>query len=311
MLPQADPARFPSGMHALADYIHSKNLLFGVYTARNAETCQSRPASYQHEIADVMQYCEWGVDYIKIDQCRGAGYKSSEQSWTLFRKGITQCGATRPDRPMFMSVESCASLDGCGEWVGTLANSWRTAGDVMPVWSSILNNLYTNEKLWPLAGTSGPVGGHWNDADMLQLGNDGLSFEEQKSHYTLWALMCSPLLLGSDITNMGLALKTLLLNREIATLNQDPLGYPGRIAHVLSPTSEIWQKEMSGGATAAVLFNKGSTPLNITLNFSVLNISHSSRTVRDLWARRTLGRSASRWTALVQSHGVVALLLSA
>ena len=157
------------------------------------------------------------------------GHKSVRDSWSLFRQGLARCEATRPERPMFMSVESCTTLDGCGEWVGTLANSWRTAEDVMPVWASGVNNLYANERLWPIAGKNGPVGGHWNDADMLQLGNGGLSFEEQKSHYTLWAVMCSPLLLGTDITNMDDALKTLLLNKEIAALSQDPLGYPGHV----------------------------------------------------------------------------------
>ena len=157
----ADPARFPSGIQALADYIHSRNLSFGIYTARNSETCQSRPASYQHELLDISQYCAWGVDFVKIDQCRGPGYKSSKDSWSLFRQGIDACQAKRgAGHPMFMSVESCSTLDGCGEWVGMLANSWRTADDVMPVWDSIVHNLYANEKLWPIAGLGGPVGGH-------------------------------------------------------------------------------------------------------------------------------------------------------
>ena len=135
-------------MQALADYIHSKGLKFGIYTARDAETCQSRPASYHHELADIARYCYFGVDYVKIDQCRGAGYANSKDSWTIFRQGIAACERARPTQPMYMSVESCGSLDGCGEWVGTLANSWRTSGDVMPVWTSILNNLYASEKLW-------------------------------------------------------------------------------------------------------------------------------------------------------------------
>lgn len=155
----ADPARFPSGIRALADYVHSRNLKFGIYTARNSQTCQSRPASYQHELLDIAQFCAWGVDYVKIDQCRGPGYKSSQNSWTLFRQGIDACQAKRA-APMYMSVESCSTLGGCGKWVGMLANSWRTANDVMPVWDSIIQNLYANEKLWPIAGLDGPVGGH-------------------------------------------------------------------------------------------------------------------------------------------------------
>ena len=150
----------------------------------------------------------------------------------------------------------------------------------------------------------------------LQLGNDGLTAEEQKSHYTLWALMNSPLLLGTDITNMAAGLKALLLNAEIAALNQDTLGYPGRVALRLgnagcgANTSEVWEKKLADGSLAAVLFNRCAQPANVTAVFAALNISWSAVAVRDLWAQRELGSAAGGWSALVPPHGVVALRLS-
>jgi hypothetical protein len=195
----ADPARFPGGMKALADYIHGIGLKFGVYTAQHSFTCQRRPGSYMHEEIDVESYCDWGyvhwlfnsclltstlplridpylcpfppslsVDYLKVDACRGEGYKAHNTSWIKFRAAIDAC-TKRRGYPIVLSVESCddPSPGGCGEWIGDLANLWRTCGDIQATFASVMRNVAENTKMAKFAGpTGGPGGGgHWNDAD--------------------------------------------------------------------------------------------------------------------------------------------------
>lgn len=155
-------------MKALAGYIHSKGLKFGVYSARNEFTCQRRPGSWEHEAIDVQSYCEWGVDYLKLDGCGGRGYSEANTSWIKFRAAIDSCSKTR-GFPMVLSVESCDDPSGCGTWIGKLANLWRTCGDIQATFASVMRNVAENTKMAMWAGpTGGPLdGGHWNDADML------------------------------------------------------------------------------------------------------------------------------------------------
>lgn len=165
-----DPARFPTGMRALGEYLHNRSLLFGIYTAAHGLTCQRRPGSYGFEAQDVATYCEWGVDYIKVDQCAGAAYAQQNTSWIKFRAAIDAC-TRATGRPIFLSVESCGEVAGCGQWVGGLANSWRTSADVQPLWASVMNNYDVTVEMYPVSGGGGCGGlGRWNDADMLQVG---------------------------------------------------------------------------------------------------------------------------------------------
>lgn len=180
----ADPARFPGGIKALADYVHSKGLKFGLYSAQREFTCQSRPGSWKHEAQDVATYCNWGVDYVKLDGCRGRGWQHQNTSWIKFRHAIDECTRTR-GFPMVFSVESCDDPNQCGTWIPKLANLWRTGGDIQAYFGSVMSNAEHNTRMAEHAGPSGgPLGGgHWNDADMLQVGNTGLSHDEQQSHF--------------------------------------------------------------------------------------------------------------------------------
>ena len=215
-----DPARFPSGMRALSDYVHSQNLMFGLYTARGSGTCQGRPGSLNHELIDAATYCSWGLDYIKIDGCRGA--EDANTSWSRFHQGLTQC-LQETGRQIVQSVESCDSPSGCGTWVTKVANLWRTGGDVQNFWGSILHNAHANDKMQTVA-----VPGHFNDPDMLQVGNVGLTVEEQKSHFSLWAIMSGPLLAGTDIEHASAQTLAILTAPELIEINQD-LGIGGRL----------------------------------------------------------------------------------
>ena len=143
--------RFPSGMKALADYVHGKGLKFGLYTARGTGTCQSRPGSRDHELIDARTYCDWGIDYIKIDACQGAGDMNT--SWSRFHEGLADC-YRRTGRYIVQSVESCSSPDSCGQWIGSVANLWRTGGDVQATWHSILGNIHKNNGMARVANAT-------------------------------------------------------------------------------------------------------------------------------------------------------------
>jgi alpha-galactosidase len=219
----ADPVRFPSGIKALADYVHSKGLLFGIYTAPGSNTPQGRPGLLGHEAQDVATFCDWGVDYLKLDS-RG----STRDGWEKVRTAINKC-----DHPMFLQVAFCKSVDECEGWMDGLANSWRTSGDAQATWASVMVNVDATEPLYPLAGPTGPIGGHWNDADLLEAGNVGLSDVEVRSQIALWSFMNVPILLSDDLRRLTYdpdmaTTMALLTNPGMLALNQDPLGYQGR-----------------------------------------------------------------------------------
>jgi alpha-galactosidase len=178
-------------MRALADYVHSKGLKFGLYTARGSGTCQSRPGSLNHEYIDAATYCSWNLDYIKIDRCKGA--QDMNTSWSRFHEGLTKC-FEETGREIVQSVESCDSPDTCGQWVSKVANLWRTGGDVQNYWGSVMSNIHKNDIMADVA-----TPGHFNDPDMLQVGNVGLTPIEQRSHFSLWCITAAPLLAGTDI----------------------------------------------------------------------------------------------------------------
>jgi hypothetical protein len=168
-----DPVRFPSGLRAFSDYAHSRKLRFGLYTSQTELTCQARPGSYRHEVADAEAYCEADVDYLKIDACGGDRHPSLNTSWVLFRAALDTCASSR-GRPFLMACSSCGvntggGVAGCGQWIAdgpVSCDVWRTGGDIQARWSSIINNLEQNTMMAPVQN-SHP--GHFNDPDMLQV----------------------------------------------------------------------------------------------------------------------------------------------
>eukprot|EP00937_MAST-01D_sp_MAST-1D-sp2_P002502 g2502.t1 len=227
-----DPARFPSGMKALADYVHSRGLKFGLYTARGTGTCQSRPGSRDHELIDAKTYCDWGIDYIKIDGCQGTG--DANTSWTRFHQGLADC-YQRTGRYIVQSVESCSSPDTCGRWIGGVANLWRTGGDVQARWSSILGNIHRNNGM---ARVANATLSNFNDPDMLQVseawrfvGNVGMTHTEQLSHFMMWCIASAPLLAGNDLVHASKQTLAILTAPELIAVDQDP-GIDGRLQGV-------------------------------------------------------------------------------
>eukprot|EP01050_Picozoa_sp_SAG11_P015839 SAG11_NODE_2096_length_3832_cov_2.091347_2_plen_816_part_00 len=170
-----DPARFPSGLKAIADWLHEHDMMFGIYTAAHGSTCQSRPGSYLYEQIDSQSFCEFGIDYLKIDQCGGDSYERHHQdkntSWLKFQRGFKEC-LQSTGRAIVQSVESCGSVTGCGQWIANCANLWRTGSDLEATWGSVMKNLDQTAPLYSLAGvrdTGMGLAGHWNDPDMLQV----------------------------------------------------------------------------------------------------------------------------------------------
>lgn len=307
---QPDPVRFPSGMKALADYAHSKGLKFGVYTARGSRTCQNRPGAYAHEAIDAATYCEWGLDYLKNDNCGGTNWPSENTSWINFQKGFDECYA-KTGRYIVKSIEYCNDPTQCGQWIGGVANTWRTVGDVQSTWSSVMGNIHANNKMASVVNNAQAAAngqGNFNDADMLEIGNVGLSFIEQQTMMALWSLAASPLLAGTDIIHASKETISILANAEVTAINQD-LGFNGKIQGVLVNSTvkgvEVWAKQLHGGkSVAVVLLNLGDTAAPVTAEWADLGIPAAAKvTVRDLWEKSDAPDATGSISAMTPAHG--------
>ena len=294
-----DSMRFPSGMKYLADYAHTKGMKFGVYTSSSSETCQSRPGSYGFEALDANTYCDWDLDYIKIDRCGGTSHKVINDSWIPFYQTLAECGA-KSGRPVFMSVEYCKDPAVCGQWVKDCADMWRTTADIQATWESVLSNLRGNDVM---ASVAQP--GNFNDPDMLQVGNPGLSYDEQVTHFSLWCAVTAPLLVASDIVHMDPKILAILVNKEAIAVNQD-LGTLGEFQGKIvtdTATSLVVVKHLSDGSSAVVFVNPSGQVADVTGTWGELGLS-GTYTARDMWAHADVGNFTDSFTAKnVTSHG--------
>ena len=221
-----DQNAFPSGMKALADYAHSKGLLFGVYSDAGFKTCAGRPGSLGYEEIDAQTYAEWGVDYLKYDNCFTDG-SAPEKRYPVMRDALL-----KQNRPIFYSMCEWGVNDPA-KWAAPVGNSWRTTGDIFNSWTSMINIIDINDKWYEYAGPGG-----WNDPDMLEVGNGGMNVEEEKIHFGLWCLSKAPLLIGCDITKMSKETFEILTNPEVIAINQDKLGIQGHKIKTQQPTPE-------------------------------------------------------------------------
>ncbi|MCK9183323.1 MAG: carbohydrate-binding protein [Fibrobacteraceae bacterium] len=311
---QADPTRFPSGMKALGDYIHSKGLKFGIYGDRGLRTCHhynnsssfpnSQSGSYLKEERDAKMFASWGVDYLKYDNCEPASGSNQQQDYERMRDALLNSG-----RDIVFSI--CAW--GYQDWMPKTGNLWRTTGDIGNAWSiptgffrGIVEIVDENEKHYTVAGP-----GHWNDPDMLQVGNGVLTMDESRAHITMWAMMAAPLLTGSDLRSMTTEVKSIYMNAEMIAVDQDSAGIAG---HRLSAenSKEIWVRPLgseTSGVMAVALFNRNSSAATIDLDFSKLGIS-GDVTVRDIWNKKDLGVLNGSLSAEVPAHGTAFLKIS-
>lgn len=239
---QPDPIRFPSGMKALGDYIHSKGLKFGIYSSAGFKTCQAFPASLGMETVDANTYAEWGVDYLKYDNCY-TDYGPPLKRYPPMAKALQSSG-----RDILYSLCEWGRSNPSA-WAGDIAHSWRVTLDIRDDWRSILTRAAIDTPLWRYAGPGG-----WNDPDMLEVGNGKCTYEEYKSHFSMWAMLKAPLIIGNDIRVMNKDDEAyeILSNADVIAVNQDPLGWQSRrIWSDRSPKSDsdIWARGTSVIAT--------------------------------------------------------------
>ena len=288
----ADSARFPGGMKPLADYVHARGLKFGIYTDAGRRTCQGRPGTYGHEDADARTFAAWGVDYVKEDWCYAEGLDAPTQ-YAKFRDALARAG-----RPIVFSICEWGSFRPW-DWGPATGHLWRTTGDIDDSWNSMLSNLDISGQH---AAAARP--GAWNDPDMLEVGNGGMTDDEYRAHFSLWAIMAAPLIAGNDVRAMSAATRDLLTNREVIAVDQDSLGAQGTLVSERSPELQVWMKPLKDGSRAVVLFNRSSLQTVIAASWWRLRV-HGPARVRDLWAHADLGTFTDRFSATVPAHGAV------
>jgi alpha-galactosidase len=303
-------SKFPD-MKALADYVHSKGLKIGIYSSPGSKTCAKYEGSYGHEAQDAKTYAAWGIDYLKYDLCSfrqnmlaeapNDPQKANQMMKDAYKKMQQALLAT--GRPIVYSF--CQyGWDAVWEWGPSLgANLWRTTGDINATYDRMTLIGFSQAGLSKYAGP-----GHWNDPDMLEVGNGKLKPDENRTHMSLWVLLAAPLLAGNDLSQMPPETLAILTNREVIAIDQDPLGKQGDRVSEVGPL-EIWAKPLKGGDEAVGLFNRNESTLPITVKLSDVGFAGGAK-ARDIWQAKDLGKIQGSYTANVPGHGVVLLRLS-
>jgi len=292
----ADPTRFPAGMKALADYVHSKSLKLGLYTDAGTGTCEKRPGSLNHEDQDAKTYASWGIDYVKIDWCNSEGL-DPEVQYAKFRDALAHSG-----RPIVFSICNWG-VKTPWRWGPSTGNLWRTTGDINDTYDRMTLIGFGQNGLEKFAGP-----GHWNDPDMLEVGNGGMKRDEYRTHMALWAILAAPLLAGNDLRSMSSETKELLMNSEILAVDQDAKGVQGRRVWQEGPL-EIWVKPLADGSRAVGLFNRSESATKMMLDFKSIGAPASAK-LRDLLDHKDLGTIQDSYSADVPTHGVVLVKVS-
>jgi alpha-galactosidase len=291
-----DPQRFPSGMKALADYVHAKGLKFGLYSDAGARTCEGRPASSGYEVEDARQYAAWGVDYLKYDWCNTDGV-DPKIAYPTMRDALRATG-----RPVVFSLCEWGRSEPW-TWARGVGHLWRTTGDIQDCWDCSGSFVRILDRQAGLEKYAGPGG--WNDPDMLEVGNGGMTTAEYRAHFSLWALLAAPLMAGNDLRTMSEETRAILTNREVIAVGQDRLGHQGRKVRD-EGNLEVWARDLDGGARAVVLFNRGHDETTLAVSWQEIGLPFDAEpTVRDLWTQRDLGRVKDRFVATVPSHDIV------
>ncbi|MDI7775811.1 glycoside hydrolase family 27 protein [Asticcacaulis sp. EMRT-3] len=296
----ADPVKFPSGIKALADYIHSKGLKFGIYSDAGTKTCGGRPGSRGHEFQDAKQYAAWGVDYLKYDWCY-TGSDDARANYAIMATALRESG-----RDIVFSICEWGTHKPW-EWAAADGHLWRTTGDITDAFyrghhkgwdNGVLDILDEQVGLEKYAGPN-----HWNDPDMLEVGNGGMTDNEYRAHFSLWAMLAAPLIAGNDLSNMSEATKTILLNKDVIAVDQDTLGREG---HRVSKDGdfEVWARPLSNGDTAVILLNRSAAMHRMTADWKALGLTNKAD-VKDLWSKAVKKNVQTGYTADVPSHAVV------
>lgn len=314
-----DLDRFPSGMKALADYIHARGLKFGIYSDAGWKTCGGRPGSRGHEFQDALQYAKWGVDYLKYDWCF-TEHMNARAAYTTMRDALFAAG-----RPIVFSLCEWGS-NNPWEWGRSVGHLWRISGDIAAVfdgevkhggWSSwgVLQIIDMRQNIRQYAGPD-----HWNDPDMMEVGN-GMSVNEDRAHFTMWCMLAAPLMTGNDLSAMTPETVAILTNADVIAINQDSLGIQA-LKYSSDDSVDVWIKPLKNGDWAVCFLNRDVIEKDILFDWAEHSIvddvadrevdfSKQHFTVRDLWAGKTISTTKKALSAKLPGHDVLMLRLSA
>ncbi len=311
---QAHPERFPSGMKALGEYLHERGFKFGLYNCAGTKTCAGYPGSMGHEYQDALKYAEWGVDYLKYDWCY-TGTRDAVEAYTTMRDALYKAG-----RPIVFSMCEWGTFDPW-EWGAEVGHLWRTTGDIIDCydciqqhsmgWKKILDLQMTQGKeLVGVSAFAGPDG--WNDPDMMEVGNAGLTFAESRAHFSLWAVIAAPLIAGNDVRHMSPEITALLTDADALAINQDALGKQG-VRYYQDPHREIWLRELDGGDWAVVVLNASDEVRDTFIDFTGMWVlGDGDFTAYDIWQKEELGsiRDNPTISRSLEAHDVLFLRLN-
>lgn len=304
-----NPQKFED-MKALGEYIHSKGLKFGVYSGPGPFTCGHDIASYGHEQQDATMFASWGADFLKYDLCSFSKVMKQEapndldkqnqmmrQAYEKMHQALLNTG-----RPIVLSI--CEyGRDHVWKWGAQAGgNLWRTNRDIKDDYLSMYNIGFSQAGLSKYASP-----GHWNDPDMLEVGNGGMTTEEYRQQMSLWSILAAPLIAGNDLTKMSDETKSILMNREVIAVDQDPLGKQGDRVWQEGPL-ELWSKPLKDGSIAVALFNRLHLPTRMTFHLADVDWTGPAK-ARDLWKHEDVGAIQDAYSAIVPAHGVVMMLL--
>jgi alpha-galactosidase len=294
--------KFPD-MKGLADYVHARGLKLGIYSSPGPKTCAGYEGSYGHEQQDADLYASWGIDYLKYDLCsldkmmKAEPDKAKANALMIGAYETMRKALLATHRPIVYSF--CQyGWDDVWKWgAATGGNLWRTTGDIEDTYKRMAQIGFSQNDLAPYAGP-----GHWNDPDMLEVGNGGMSADEYRTHMSLWAILAAPLLAGNDLSKMDEATKSILMNKEVIAVDQDKLGRQGHRA-IVNGDFEVWEKPLAGGATAVALFNRSDKAVPLTLDSKQISMIAKAK-VRDVWAHAAVKLKDGAYTQVVPAHGV-------
>ena len=300
--------KFPD-MKALADFVHGKGLKLGIYSSPGPLTCAKFEGSYGHEVQDAQTWAAWGIDYVKYDLCglreqmKAAGTPEAAHQVMVDAYKKMDAALRSTGRPIVYSLCQYGN-DAVWEWGASVGgNAWRTTGDIADKYASMEEIGFRQAGLARFAGP-----GHWNDPDMLEVGNGGMNADEYRTHMSLWAILAAPLLAGNDLSTMTPETVALLTNRDVIAVDQDPAVKQGDRVTAEGPI-EVWAKPLADGSKAVGIFNRHQLPLTAHVDLRTLGLDHGA-SAKDLWLNKDLGRIDSTITAEIPSHGVLFLRLS-
>ncbi|KAL8157746.1 hypothetical protein AgCh_002449 [Apium graveolens] len=288
----ANKTTFPSGIRALADYVHQKGLKLGIYSDAGEYTCSHRmPGSLGNEEKDANTFADWQIDYLKYDNCYNTGLKPMER-YPIMTRALMKAG-----RPIFFSLCEWGDMHPA-LWGNRVGNSWRTTDDIARNWDSMVSRADQNEVYAEYARPGG-----WNDPDMLEIGNGGMTHDENIVHFSIWAISKAPLLIGCDVRNMTKETFEIISNKEVIAVNQDPLGIQAKKVR-MEGSYEVWAGPLSGYRVAIVLLNRSISPVNITAHWDDIGLPPNTKVIaRDLWKHQTLKKQlAGSLTEVVYPH---------